>query len=292
VSAVDVGLAVGWDTLPAAARDRFAACVAAVTVRGYGRPEPVAGLPAPDGRAERSADVLADLERGARVLTVGVDGVPAGAVRMLPGPDGAWTVRRLAVDGRFGGLRLGARLVQAVEDEAARAAPPRCTAKVSLDAVVERGVPPFYARLGYRTVAHWPAGDKPLSEVTMTRSVGGPRRRLDHPWEGDDVAPRDGLLVGYFRTTGTAGAGPLVVTVGPAGGRAADLVREQGLLAAAELGDPSGQLRCVGADHVPGTHRGPVLVGAAASGFAMPRTITDRALALWRVPSGAALPER
>ena len=56
-------------------------------------------------------------------------------------------------------------------------AAPRGWDRVVLDAVVERGNPPFYARLGYRTARYLPDPDKPLSEDDGTPARGAARAR-------------------------------------------------------------------------------------------------------------------
>jgi GNAT superfamily N-acetyltransferase len=289
---IEIGPTITAGALSGARLRSFAERVARVTRRGYRRPEPLPGLPAADGAFDRAKDVLADLERGGRVTLARVSDVDAGAIRVLPGPDGGRYVRRLAVDGAFAGRRIGELLLREVEREAG-------TATVTLDAVVERCVPPFYARLGYRTVRHWRSDDKPLTEVTMRRRAGGPAGGYAHPWQGDDVTPEDGVLVCYVRWRGL-----LVAAVTATGGRCAEVTRLQAARVGRALGPDPG-LRCVGADHVPAgagaftehlrrsAHeaRGGVLVFAGpVPAYLTPRAVEPRALAWWRMPAGVRVP--
>ncbi|WP_222723586.1 GNAT family N-acetyltransferase [Streptomyces sp. MS191] len=147
--------------------------VAAVTSAAYEVGDLVPGLPVADGARETARDVRDDLAAGRPLWVATVDGDVAGSVRATIRADGDWEVRRLAVAPwvRHGGL--GRRLLARLEDAAVTAG----AARVVLDAVVERGNPAFYARVGFRTVRHFGAPDKPLSEVHMVRDPREPVER-------------------------------------------------------------------------------------------------------------------
>ena len=233
-----------------------AAELAALTRDAYAGSDPLPGLPVPDGARETAESMLGFLARGG-VLWVARDGrgvavavlrttvlstaapVPSGGggapngtfvsqeVTKVPlvasaegagGSGGAWFVSRVAVAPGLRGAGVGARLLVAVEARAAAAG----VRAVCLDAVIERCVPPYYARLGYRvTEHHLPDDDKPLTEVLMARDPAMPRRPAE-PY------PRTGAVVCWFVTdrglvAGTdRGQGGLVAAVRRCADRLAD----------------------------------------------------------------------
>ncbi|MFH9180258.1 GNAT family N-acetyltransferase [Streptomyces albogriseolus] len=231
------------------------------------------GLPPADGSAETAGDVLAELARGTRIWT-GFDrhGEAVGCVRAVPCVDGAWAVRRLAVAPRARGRSVGRLLMRALEDGARAAG----AARVVLDAVVERGNPPFYCRLGYRTTAHFPGPDKPLSEVRMEKDLATPDGELSYPWGGEPFPLWDGPLRVWF--CGPRGTVALPAVPGP---------RPEAAVAAL-AGRAAGQVgagaRFRGADGL--ACPGGVLVdprpAEAVPAFVMPRGVDGGALALWR----------
>ncbi|MFC7896917.1 GNAT family N-acetyltransferase [Streptomyces sp. NPDC057381] len=231
------------------------------------------GLPPADGSAETAGEVLAELARGTRIWT-GFDrrGEAVGCVRAVPGVDGAWAVRRLAVAPRARGRSVGRQLMRALEDGARAAG----AARVVLDAVVERGNPPFYCRLGYRTTAHFPGPDKPLSEVRMEKDLAAPDGELSYPWGGEPVPLWDGPLRVWF--SGPRGTVALPAVPGPRpeaalavlAGRAA---RHVG--AGARFRGADGLARLGGVVVVPRP-------AEAVPAFLMPRGADGGALALWR----------
>lgn len=152
--------------------------VARLTRAAFADADPLPGLPPPDGAAESAAAVAADVAAGARLWTArDADGSLLGSVRALVPEPGTWQVRRLAVLPAALGRGVARRLVRALEAGAAAAGARR----VALDAVVERGNPPVYARLGYRTVHYLPNPDKPLSEVHMERRLSAGPAAQPHP---------------------------------------------------------------------------------------------------------------
>ncbi|MEU8605759.1 GNAT family N-acetyltransferase [Streptomyces parvulus] len=231
------------------------------------------GLPRADGWAETGGDVLADLERGARIWT-GFDrhGEAVGCVRALPDTDGTWAVRRLAVVPRARGRSVGGLLMRALEDGARAGG----AARVVLDAVVERGNPVFYCRLGYRTTAHFPGPDKPLSEVRMERDLAAPDRALPYPWGGEPVPLWDGPLRVWFCGPHGTVALPCVAGPDPRAAVAALAVRAARLVGAPALFRGADGLARPGG--VPADPRPCEAVPA----FAMPRSVDAGVLALWR----------
>ncbi|MEV8341932.1 GNAT family N-acetyltransferase [Streptomyces niveus] len=145
------------------------------------------GLPVADGALADAAEVHRDLAAGQLLWVAWDAGRPVGTVRAVRVTPELWEVRRLAVDPTS--RRTGAaRALLGRLEAAATAAGVR---EVALDAVVERGNPAFYARLGYRTVRHFGASDKPLSEVHMRRAPNTPPVPVPH--EAFPVGP--GLLL-------------------------------------------------------------------------------------------------
>ncbi|MFD5514926.1 GNAT family N-acetyltransferase [Streptomyces sp. NPDC127066] len=231
------------------------------------------GLPPADGSAETAGEVRAELERGTRMWTaLDEHGEAVGCVRAIPGPDGTWAVRRLGVVPRARGRSVGLLLMRALEDGARADG----AARVVLDAVVERGNPPFYCRLGYRTTAHFPGPDKPLSEVHMEKDLAAPDEELPYPWGGEPVPLWDGPMRVWF--SGPRGTVALPATPGPAPEAGLAVLAER---AARRVGGPA---RFRGADGL--ARPGGVLVdprpAEAVPAFVMPRGADGGALALWR----------
>lgn len=249
--------------------DRTAAIVRAAFARGDRFP----GLPAADGSAETPDDVLADLARGVRLWTsFDEHGRPLGCVRAVPGGDGTWAVRRLAVHPVSRGRSVGRLLLRALEEQARAEGVER----VVLDAVVERGNPPFYCRLGYRTTAHFPGPGKPLSEVSMVKDLAAPDEPLRYPWGGEPAPLWSGRVRAWFAGPGGTAALAASLGTGPAAVVSALAERAGDLL--------GGPARFIGADGLPEAgedvvHERPP---GAVPAFLMPRAVDPRALALWR----------
>lgn len=251
-------LVVAQAVVPA---DRLAEDVAAVTRAAYRAGDPVPGLPVADGAEETADDVRADLAAGYHLWTATAAGRIVGAVRAHSRD---WSVRRLAVSPEIRRLGVGKLLLRALEAGARAAGAPR----VVLDAVVERGNPAFYARAGYRTVYHFPADDKPLSEVHMELLLGEPARARDYP--EPDHTP------GTVRSWWSADGGTVCVTSPAPDGISAEVHRNRHL----------GVLR--GVDWAPLSEAARVrrswpLPAAAIRSFAQPRLDEPEFLAWWRV---------
>jgi N-acetylglutamate synthase-like GNAT family acetyltransferase len=134
------------------------------------------GLPTADGALAGAAELHRDLTAGQLLWVAEESGRLVGTVRAVRTAPELWEVRRLAVDPtrrRTGSARA---LLRRLEADAMAAG----AREVALDAVVERGTPAFYARLGYRTVRHFGAADKPLSEVHMRRALDQPPVPVPH----------------------------------------------------------------------------------------------------------------
>jgi len=152
------------------ARPGRAERLAALTRAAYRAGDPYPGLPVPDGARETADAVRADVRAGALVWVVrDAAGEITGVLRVRPAPD-TWEINRVATDPARRGSGAARALLAAVDAAAQREG----IGRLRLDAVVERCLPPFYARLGYRPERHWLPGDKPLSEVTMIRTPGAP----------------------------------------------------------------------------------------------------------------------
>jgi GNAT superfamily N-acetyltransferase len=176
---------------------------ATATRAGFTGADLLPGLPRPDGLFETAESLAADLAAGAWMcLARDPRGAITGGVRAFTRRDGnrdpVWEVRRLAIVPQRRGTGLARALMRRLEDAARDAG----AVAVTLDTVVERGNPAFYARLGYRTLAHIPTPDKPLSEVSMRRELDVPAAPLAYPWDGEQ-APRDYRLVVTWHTDGT-----------------------------------------------------------------------------------------
>ncbi|MFF5639398.1 GNAT family N-acetyltransferase [Streptomyces sp. NPDC012825] len=268
--------------LPPRTAAGLAGRIAALTRAAYRGSDPLPGLPVPDGATETEAAVRADLASGATVwLAESAPGRPVAALRVTELPDGAWGIGRVSVLPAARGTGVARTLLDAVEDAALREGVP----VLRLDAVVERCLPPLYARLGFAPVRHWPSGDKPLTEVTMERRPGAPPRPGQRSWLGAG----DGVRV-HWLLTGDA----LLAVIGddtaevPPGTRLAgiDVWRGDGPRAHGRLRDLlTATGRRAGGTTVafpPGRHAAPVHL--------MPRAAEPRLHAWCRFRPGAELP--
>ena len=157
----------GADAYPLADR------VAALTRAAYRHSDPFTGLPVPDGAFETTTDVTRALSDGGfLIVSQEADGVLRGALRVAVRDRDTWHIERVAVDPGKRGTGIASELLSAVD----RAACVEGIRRITLHAVVERCLPPIYARLGFDVVGHWPSDDKPLTEVTMERCPGAPAR--------------------------------------------------------------------------------------------------------------------
>jgi GNAT superfamily N-acetyltransferase len=217
----------------------------------------VPGLPVADGARAEPAELLDDLAAGCPLWMATVDGEPAGTVRAVPRGPHTWEVRRLAVAPALRRSGTARALLGRLEAEAVTAG----VTEVTLDAVVERGNPAFYARVGYRTVRHFAADDKPLSEVHMSRD---PRTPAD-PAADDRWPTEPGLTLTWVATSGGT-ACRLSRPDDPA-----ETVLGVDFLAGADPAGPGG-----------GDFDRPA---AEIPGFRMPRTVHPGLLAWWRSPA-------
>ncbi|MDI6102994.1 GNAT family N-acetyltransferase [Actinoplanes sp. NEAU-A12] len=264
--------------------DALAETIAEVTRAAYARGDLVPGLPAADGARATADEVRADLAAGLRLITAYDRGVCVGAVRAAALNPHTWEVRRLAVAPglRHGGT--GRRLLRRLEAEAWAAGATR----VTLDAVVERGNPAFYTRVGYHTVRHFPNPDKPLSEVHMQRLADAADEPLVYP-QADTTGDQPGVAVTWWAVpTGT------VCRIsesrdGPLGAARRD---RASLPATARpvgadfwAGAAAAELRAVRAEVSAGAaQRHYPAPAATVSAFAQPRLRCPQLLAWWRDP--------
>jgi len=240
--------------------------LAALTRAAYQGSDPLPGLPVPDGAQETPAAVMAALRGGATVwAALDSGGALVGSARMVD-----WEISRVAVHPGARGTGVARALLTAIERDAAAAGVP----EVRLNAVIERCLPPRYARLGYHVVRHWPSPDKPLTEVTMGRRPDSPRVGRLLPWSAAALLPHRGvrawLLDGSDLLCVTApGADPARVLAEMA-------ARYPGtLLAGVDVCD----------DSELAFQRWPA-ARAAVLAHLMPRAATATAVALWRFAPG------
>jgi GNAT superfamily N-acetyltransferase len=209
--------------------------LARFTRNAYRDSDPLPGLPVPDGAVEDAGALHRFIDGGGAVHLAMACGAVIAGLRTSRAADGTWWISRVATlpDRRSSGL--ASRMLAAAE-RAARLAGARL---VCLDAVVERCLVPFYARVGYRVLAyHPPADGKPLTEATMARDPAAPRLPAPSPVLDHPVRVRGArVTLGWFLTW--AGMAAVVVSgpAGPATVRAG----------AALLGDPHARLAGVDA---------------------------------------------
>ncbi|MFF4104174.1 GNAT family N-acetyltransferase [Streptomyces sp. NPDC001903] len=275
-TAVDIQIRF-LDSVPGAPED-LCERVAEVTAAAYAAGDLVPGLPVADGARERAGDVREDLAAGRGLWVASLDGETAGSVRAVVRPDGDWEVRRLAVSPRVRHAGLGRLLLGRLEAAAAAAG----ARQVVLDAVVERGNPAFYARVGFRTVRHFGAADKPLSEVHMVRDPRAPQE------PGAPYAPGgEGWAVSWWagpcgtrcRTGEPLPAAPEEALLGVdflPGATASQRDSVEGALASA-------------ADRRTGDGLFFARPAAQIAAFAQPRLIHTSLLAWWRSPAARAV---
>jgi predicted N-acetyltransferase YhbS len=178
-----------------APRDALLDSVVAITTSAFAAGDLLPGLPAADGALDTGNAILSDLRSGVRLwLARSHDGETLGCVRAIPRPNETWQIRRLVVSIEAQGHGIARGLVRGLE----RAAMADGIRRLVVWALVERGIPPFYSRLGYRTTGHFGSPDKPLSEAIMEVRLAGPRPVLAYPWETEPLLPGRGVAVCWF----------------------------------------------------------------------------------------------
>ncbi|MBV9822960.1 MAG: GNAT family N-acetyltransferase [Actinobacteria bacterium] len=168
------------------------------------------GLPDPDGQSEQPSDVLAALRAGGSVFTAASGGRLVAALRVHPAA-GCWRISRISVLPGERGRGITRLLLDVVAGHARR----NRVDWLELDAVVERCLPPLYARLGFAVVSNWPSPDKPLSEVTMRRPSAGPWRPVPPGWSAARLSEHRTVVAWYLNppTGSDHSAGPTLVRV-------------------------------------------------------------------------------
>jgi len=251
--------------------------LARLTRLAYAGSDPLPGLPEPDGQFETPAAVLGSGSAYTVSVSAGADRTRlVAALRVRPAA-GCWRVGRIAV---LPGHR-GRGLVRLLLDTVARDAREREIDWLELDAVVERCLPPRYARLGFRVRSNWPSPDKPLSELTMRRATAQPAAPVPLGWP-DARLSRHATVIGWLLCGGTL----LRVDRPASGDPLADVlaaVRELGrpglLLAGVDLSPrPAGRLR-IFPD-----------AGRIHPEHLMPRSRHADTLALWRPAPSREVP--
>ncbi|MEY9860794.1 hypothetical protein ABH935_006431 [Catenulispora sp. GAS73] len=202
--------------------------IARLTRAAYTGSDPLPGLPEPDGARDSAASVLAFAAGGGTIWSaVGGDGKLVATLRTSTPAraDGESFISRVAA------VRTGAGrwLLGAVERQLAA----QGISRVLLDAVVERCLPDYYARLGYRPVElHLAVDDKMLTEVSMERDPRTTRRPAP-PWTGapDGTAEHAGTLCWFLDASGMiAVPGPARRLLRTAAAEAANLLDGSGVL--------------------------------------------------------------
>jgi len=241
-----------------------------LTRTAYTGSDPLPGLPAPDGQFE-----TADAVTGP-VYTATLDGRRVAALRVRLAGD-RWRVARVSVLPDYRGRGLVRRLLDVLAADARR----QRIDWLELDAVVERCLPPRYARLGFRTQSNWPSPDKPLSELTMRRATAEPADPVPLGWPEARLS-RHATVIGWLLSGRT-----LLRVCRPASGdpladllAAARAVGRPGLLlAGVDLSpQPAGELR-IFPD-----------AGRIHPEHLMPRSRQADTLALWRPVPGWEVP--
>jgi len=247
--------------------------LAQLTRSAYAGSDPLPGLPEPDGQFETTAAVLHTVAGPGWLYTLADQGGLVAALRARPADD-CWRVSRISV---LPGYR-NRGLVRLLLDAVARDARRRGIDWLELDAVVERCLPPVYARLGFAVLSNWPSPDKPLSEVTMRRRAAEPAGAMPLDWQGARLTEH-ATVVSWLLSGQTLLRVPQ---------RASGDPRADTLAAAAAVDRPGLLLAGVDLSPQPG---GPIRVFADAGrtqpDHLMPRTRHAGTLALWRPRPGS-----
>jgi GNAT superfamily N-acetyltransferase len=269
------GLPAARVVRPAEVTPELAAGLAALSRQAYAGSDPLPGLPAPDGQFETPQEVLATLDPAGRVYLVqDGPGRLLAALRVSPAP-GCWRVGRISVLPAARGRGLVGWLLDAVAGDARQ----QGVAWLELDAVVERCLPPLYARLGFDVRSSWPSPDKPLSEVTMRRPTAGPAGPVPLGWSNALLGEHRAVVAWFLRGSALlrisrpASGDPLADAVGAA----ARIEHADALLAGLDLSrqDPD-HLDRIEVSHAGRTH----------PEHLMPRRRNADTLALWRPAPG------
>ncbi|MEV0308340.1 GNAT family N-acetyltransferase [Nonomuraea fuscirosea] len=177
--------------------------MAAITRAAFADGDMLPGLPAADGASDTAESIEADLRAGIRLwMAHAGDGRPLGYVRAIPRDSSLWQIRRLAIRQDMQGRGVGRELVLGLE----RAARSEGVANVVVWALVERGIAPLYARLGYRTTGHLASPGKPLSEAVMEVRAGVPRPALAYPWGTQPKLAAGRPVIAWFAVEGGTAA--------------------------------------------------------------------------------------
>lgn len=264
----DVGLFRSAEVTRELARE-----LAQLTRQAYAGSDPLPGLPEPDGQFETTAAVLNTVAGSGSVYALADQGRQVAALRVRPAGD-CWRISRISV---LPGYR-NRGLVRLLLDAVTRDALDRRIEWLELDAVVERCLPPLYARLGFQVRSNWPSPDKPLSELTMRRRTSARASSAPFAWRNARLAEHAVVIVWLLR-----GQTLLRVCQRASGDPLADA-----LAAAAAVDRPGLLLAGVDLARQPG---GPIRVFAGAGRtqpeHLMPRNEHADTVALWRPRPGS-----
>ncbi|HEX8094841.1 GNAT family N-acetyltransferase [Jatrophihabitans sp.] len=263
---------------PAGITPELAGELAQLSRLAYAGSDPLPGLPLPDGQFETPAAVFEAVRKSGSVYLVTDQGRLVAALRARPAP-GCWRVSRISV--LPGYRRRG--LVRLLLDAVARDARERQVDWLELDAVVERCLPPLYARLGFQVLSNWPSPDKPLSEVTMRRPTAEPATAVPLGWPSARLSEHQTVHAWWL-----SGPSLLRIAAAASGDPLADA-----LAAAAALERPG--LLLAGVDLCPRPAGPADRIRTFAGGrtepeHLMPRSRDAETLALWRAAPGSELP--
>lgn len=257
-------------------RPELADELARLTRLAYADSDPLPGLPEPDGQFETPAAVFEAVRGSGSIYLVAEPDRWVAALRVRPAL-GCWRVGRITV---LPGRRHRG-LVRRLLDAVARDAREQGVDWLELDAVVERCLPPLYARLGFQVRSNWPSPDKPLSELTMRRASAGPAGPVPLGWQHARLS-RHATVIAWFLSGRTllragqpASGDPLADVL-----TAADALHRPGLLlAGVDLSpQPAAEFRVF------------TEVGRHHPQHLMPRSRQVDTLALWRPVPGMEIP--
>lgn len=255
--------------------------LARLTRLAYAESDPLPGLPEPDGQFETPGAVLDAVRGDGSIYLVAEPDRWVAALRVRPAA-GCWRVGRIAV---LPGRRHRG-LVRLLLDAVAADARDQGVDWLELDAVVERCLPPLYARLGFGVRSNWPSPDKPLSELTMRRATAEPAGAV--PLDSVPLGWQHARLSRHTTVIGWFLSGRTLLRAGqPASGdpladlltMAAALDRPGLLLAGVDLSQRPAEEPRILAD-----------VGRRHPEHLMPRTRQPDTLALWRPVPGMEVP--
>lgn len=174
------------------------ALIAGITRRAFSEPHHAQHglLPPPSAAQEAEEEIREDLERGSRVLILGLP-EPVAIARIKPyGPD-TWLLGRFGVLPDHRGQGFGTTLIESIAAEAKKAG----IRHLRLYCVAERLLIPYYQRRGFRVVEIRPHAERPLTVATMERDLLDDSGPVLEPAPGSapgpdwQILPSNGLYI-------------------------------------------------------------------------------------------------